>query len=80
MNFQKRLCCSSQNRMFVGVCGGIAEYLNIDPTLVRLIFVAVALILLGFETAMFIYFTLWVIMPGSREEKEKRKNDFISDH
>ena len=32
----KRLYKSNENRMIGGVCGGIAEYFNIDPTLVRL--------------------------------------------
>lgn len=32
----KRLYRSSKSRMVCGVCGGIAEYFNIDPTLVRL--------------------------------------------
>ena len=32
----KRLYKSNENRMIDGVCGGIAEYFNIDPTLVRL--------------------------------------------
>lgn len=33
----KRLYRSRRNRMLAGVCGGIAEYANIDPTIVRLI-------------------------------------------
>lgn len=33
---EKRLYKSRENRMIDGVCGGIAEYFNIDPTLVRL--------------------------------------------
>ena len=33
---EKRLYKSSQNKMVDGVCAGIAEYFNIDPTLVRL--------------------------------------------
>ena len=33
---EKRLYKSNRNRMLCGVCGGIAEYLGIDPTLVRL--------------------------------------------
>lgn len=33
---EKRLYKSNQNKVLDGVCGGIAEYLNIDPTLVRL--------------------------------------------
>ena len=35
----KKLYKSSVNRMLCGVCGGIAEYFNIDPTLVRLVWV-----------------------------------------
>lgn len=33
---EKRLYKSSKNKVLCGVCGGIAEYFNIDPTLVRL--------------------------------------------
>ena len=36
MDFGKKLYRSGSNRMLCGVCGGIGEYLNIDPTLVRL--------------------------------------------
>ena len=32
----KKMCRSNTNRKICGVCGGIAEYLNLDPTLVRL--------------------------------------------
>ena len=35
----KRLYRSSVNYMLAGVCGGIGEYFNIDPTLIRLLFV-----------------------------------------
>ena len=36
---EKRLYKSNQNKMIDGVCGGIGEYFNIDPTLVRLAWV-----------------------------------------
>ncbi len=39
----KRLYRSRKERMFAGVCGGVAEYFGIDPTLVRLFFVFAAL-------------------------------------
>lgn len=39
----KKLYKSSVNRMLCGVCGGIAEYFNIDPTLVRLVWVIITL-------------------------------------
>ena len=36
---QKRLCKSRTDKMIAGVCGGIANYLNCDPTIVRLLWV-----------------------------------------
>lgn len=39
---QKKLYRSRKNSMICGVCGGVAEYLNIDPTIVRLLWVIVA--------------------------------------
>jgi phage shock protein C len=58
----KRLYRSSRDVMLGGVCGGLAEYFNLDPTIVRLLFV-----LLAFVTALFpallLYFILWVIVP-----------------
>lgn len=36
INMNKKLYRSNQNRMIAGVCGGIAEYFSLDPTLVRL--------------------------------------------
>lgn len=35
----KARLCKSRNRMIAGVCGGIAEYFSIDPTLIRLAWV-----------------------------------------
>ena len=36
----KRLCKSNRNRTIFGVCGGIGEYFNVDPTLIRIGFIA----------------------------------------
>ena len=38
-NNTKQLTRSTRNRMIAGVCAGLGEYLNIDPTIVRLLFV-----------------------------------------
>jgi phage shock protein PspC (stress-responsive transcriptional regulator) len=57
---QPRLLRSRSERMLAGVCGGIAEYLNVDPTIVRLLF-ALVTILTG--AGFFFYPLLWVIMP-----------------
>jgi phage shock protein PspC (stress-responsive transcriptional regulator) len=73
MNFQKRLYCSSQSHMVGGVCGGIADYLNIDPTFVRLALIAITL--LSFKVGAGIYVILWVIMPAEPKEKAKRHNE-----
>jgi phage shock protein C len=59
MNAQKRLCRSNQ-RMLAGVCGGIAEYLGWDPTMVRLGWII--LTLLG-GSGILIYLILWLVMP-----------------
>jgi len=57
---QKRLYRSRNERMIGGVCGGIAEYVGLDPTIVRALWVAVSL-LAGF--GIILYLILWVIVP-----------------
>ncbi|MEE1243136.1 PspC domain-containing protein [Frisingicoccus sp.] len=55
----KKLYRSKRNRMICGVCGGIGEYLDVDPTIIRL----VALVL-GFSgTGLFVYIVAAIIMP-----------------
>ena len=56
----KRLVKSSVDRKLAGVCGGIAEYLEVDPTIVRLIWVGVALI--G-GSGLLAYIAAALIMP-----------------
>jgi len=59
-NTTKKLYRSTNNKMIEGVCGGIAEYFNIDPTLVRLAFVLLAL---AGGPGVILYIILWIIMP-----------------
>ncbi len=56
----RRLYRSQKERMIAGVCGGLAEVLDIDPTIVRLVFVLLAL--LGGH-GILLYLILWLIMP-----------------
>jgi phage shock protein C len=56
----KRLYRSRKNRMLGGVCGGIAEYFNIDPVIVRLI--AVALFFVG-GSALLAYIIALIVIP-----------------
>lgn len=63
---QKRLYRSTRNKMICGVCGGIAEYFNIDPTLVRL--GVVLLSLTSWGTGILAYFICLVIIPDEPKE------------
>lgn len=57
----KKLYRSKSNKMLAGVCGGLAKYFNIDPTVVRIIF---ALLLLPGGLPGFIpYVVLWLVVP-----------------
>lgn len=56
----KRLYRSRSNVMIGGVCAGLADYFNLDPTVVRLIFVLLAL--LGGHGVL-VYLILWLVVP-----------------
>lgn len=56
----KRLYKSSTNRVVCGVCGGIGEYFNIDPTIVRLLFI---LLLFGVGSGLLAYIVAAIIIP-----------------
>ncbi len=51
----------SDNKKIAGVCGGIAEYFNIDPTIVRVLWV-LAVVFAGF--GLLAYLILWILMPN----------------
>lgn len=57
---KKRFYKSTTDKFIAGVCGGIADYFNIDPTIVRLI---CALICLAYGTGIIIYIILAIVMP-----------------
>jgi phage shock protein C len=48
--------------MIAGVCGGIAESLNVDPTIVRLVYALVSLVSAAFP-GILVYIVLWIVMP-----------------
>lgn len=52
----------SHNQMISGVCAGIAEYLNLDPTLVRVAYVLLSIFSAGFP-GILVYIILLIIMP-----------------
>ncbi len=57
----RKLYRSRTNRMIAGVCSGLANFFGIDTTVVRLIFVAGAL--LGFGSFILIYLVLFIVVP-----------------
>jgi phage shock protein C len=58
----KRLYLSETNKRIGGVCGGIGEYFNIDPTLVRLLTVVLAF-MTGIIGGIVVYLIAWAIIP-----------------
>ena len=55
-------------RVVAGVCGGLAEWLGWDVTLVRLLYVAVSVLSTAFP-GILVYIVLWILIPEEREER-----------
>ncbi|WP_461214222.1 PspC domain-containing protein [Lacticaseibacillus sp. GG6-2] len=67
----RKLYRSRDNAWLGGVCGGIGEYFNIDPLIIRLLFIL-------FASGGGLYFILWLIIPKAPLEDEPsgdRRND-----
>ncbi|HLR60864.1 MAG TPA: PspC domain-containing protein [Lentibacillus sp.] len=60
----KRLYRSTSERMIKGICGGLAEYFNIDPTIIRLLFVALAF---AGGASIYAYIIGIFVIPSDRE-------------
>src|SRR4029453_8626315 len=60
MNATRKLYRSKTNRQVAGVCGGLAEYFNLDVTLIRVLFVLLA-VLGGSRLVLFV--AMWIIVP-----------------
>lgn len=56
----RRLKRSSKDKKIAGICGGFGEYFNVDPTLVRVLWILA--VLLG-GTGLLLYIILWLVMP-----------------
>ncbi len=65
----KRLYRDRRDKIICGVCGGIAEYVDVDPVVVRLIWAIVALISKGL--GILAYLIAWVIIPEEPTSKQK---------
>lgn len=58
----KRLYRSRKYRLVGGICGGIGEFYNVDPTIIRLILLLIT-IATGLFPLFFIYILAWFIIP-----------------
>lgn len=65
----KRLYLIREGAMLAGVCAGLAAYLNIDPTIVRIIFIALAVVTKG--AFVLVYFVLAVVIPSANTSEER---------
>ncbi len=78
INIKKRLYRSRKERRIAGVCGGIAEYLAIDPTLVRILWVLLAL---AGGPGVLLYIIMAAVVPEEPEfvqaTAEKAKNSLV---
>ena len=58
----KKLVRSMSDRWIAGICGGIGEYFEIDPNVIRVVWVIVT-VLTGFVAGIIIYILLWILLP-----------------
>jgi phage shock protein C len=61
MDSTRKLYRSKTDRVLAGVCGGLAEYFNLDATLIRVLFVLLAV--LG-GAGLVLYVAMWIIVPN----------------
>jgi len=58
----RKLRRSVHDRWIAGVCGGIAEYFGIDPTVVRVGYILLSILSAAFP-GILIYIILWIVIP-----------------
>jgi|SaaInl7_200m_RNA_FD_contig_51_694484_length_1779_multi_5_in_0_out_0_2 phage shock protein C len=70
---EKKLNRSREDRMLGGVCGGLGEFLGIDPNLIRLAFF---LLMFGGGVGFWVYLVLWILIPEEGVEAGDFKERF----
>jgi phage shock protein C len=63
----RRLMRSNRDRVFGGICGGLAHYLEVDVVIVRIAYVALTLFSLG--TGILLYLIAWIVIPLEKWEE-----------
>lgn len=62
----RRLYRSRTDKVFAGVCGGLANYLEVDPVVIRLVWLVSIFV---FGLGLLLYFTAWIIIPSNPKER-----------
>ena len=70
---KKKLTKSNSNIVVSGVLGGIGEFFGIDPTIVRIVYLALSFFTAGFP-GFFLYILLAIIVPSQPAQHQTRKN------
>jgi phage shock protein C len=68
----RKLYRSRSNRQVAGVCGGLAQYFNLDATLIRILFVVLAV--LG-GSGLLLYVAMWIIVPNEPSTAAQSSRD-----
>ncbi len=61
----RKLHRSTSNSIIAGVCGGLAEWLGWNPTMVRLLYIIISVVSAAFP-GILVYLILWFVMPKRR--------------
>lgn len=75
----KRLFRNEHDKIIAGVSSGIAEYMEVDVTIIRLLFVLSTIFLVG--TGVLVYLVMWIVVPANNNPAARfsRFNDFFAD-
>ena len=69
---RKKLYRSKKEKIIGGVCGGIGEFLEIDPTVIRVIWAFVTIMSIG--AGIIAYILAWIITPEKQTFKQSKKS------
>ncbi len=74
---EKRLYRNEHDKVIAGVCSGLADYMKIDSTIVKVLFVLATIFLAG--TGLLVYIILWIVAPVNNDPtaKFKKFNDYF---
>jgi phage shock protein PspC (stress-responsive transcriptional regulator) len=78
---ERKLYRNTQNNKIAGVCQGVAEYFDTDPTIVRIVWFVFSCF---YGIGIMLYILMWILLPEKSEvaevlNKKDMKNDFYND-